>query len=376
MVADINISELLDSSKLISREQKAQLSLLKDEFPWSEIIQVLYLKSLKDTSDLRFSDELKRVALISHDRAKLYHFLYGAEIQETINKVEAEMDALPEVEGLVSPDWQKEETSVPSSENEEITSAEVPELKLVPELGLKSVSELENESEKVLSESTSESQHITDLEHPEESEEEIGKEQSESNSIDKNNNKHDSSSELEHHAPANETAEPDAKPSELNRLIISEAVDKVIVKEVIEDIEEKRNISSESETPKPSLDVVEHTSSNDFINWLINNAKSVNYPSFDAHTKAPKPVNVEQIIDKFIQTDPQIKRGKAKEYEKGNLAADSLVDREEFVTETLAEIYVSQGNISKAKRAFQLLSLKYPEKSIYFAARIKRLGQK
>jgi hypothetical protein len=102
----------------------------------------------------------------------------------------------------------------------------------------------------------------------------------------------------------------------------------------------------------------------------------VNYPSF-SDKGAVKPTDyADSIIDNFIQKEPQISRGKSQEYSLENLAAESLVDNEEFVTETLAEIYADQGNNSKAKRAFQLLSLKYPEKSIYFAARIKRLGRK
>ena len=44
-----------------------------------------------------------------------------------------------------------------------------------------------------------------------------------------------------------------------------------------------------------------------------------------------------------------------------------------WMTETLAKIYEEQKNYDKAIRAYRILSLKYPEKSAYFARQIKTL---
>ncbi|MCS7073296.1 MAG: hypothetical protein NZ108_02400, partial [Bacteroidia bacterium] len=49
-------------------------------------------------------------------------------------------------------------------------------------------------------------------------------------------------------------------------------------------------------------------------------------------------------------------------------------DESDFVTETLAEIHASQGNYAKAKKIYQKLMLKYPEKKAYFEAQIQKLG--
>ena len=56
------------------------------------------------------------------------------------------------------------------------------------------------------------------------------------------------------------------------------------------------------------------------------------------------------------------------------MARKSVEDKGSYVTETLAEIYAKQGNVKKAKEIYQQLSLKYPEKKIYFASRIEELA--
>ena len=54
----------------------------------------------------------------------------------------------------------------------------------------------------------------------------------------------------------------------------------------------------------------------------------------------------------------------------------SLVDNEELVTETLAEIHIKQGNYPKAIKIYQQLMLKNPEKKAFFASRINYINLK
>ena len=54
-------------------------------------------------------------------------------------------------------------------------------------------------------------------------------------------------------------------------------------------------------------------------------------------------------------------------------AKQSLVEDPSLVTETMAKLYAQQGQIGRARKAYKLLALKYPEKSVYFAAQLKKL---
>lgn len=82
-----------------------------------------------------------------------------------------------------------------------------------------------------------------------------------------------------------------------------------------------------------------------------------------------------QLIDRFIRLEPQIAKGKAGEYQSGNLAKESLEDDFSFVTETMAVLFAKQGKLDKARKAFRKLMEQHPEKSIYFASQLKNLDQ-
>lgn len=85
-----------------------------------------------------------------------------------------------------------------------------------------------------------------------------------------------------------------------------------------------------------------------------------------------KTLKKDDLIDKFIKDQPSISRPKASFYNAKDIAASSIVDQENIVSETLAKIYMDQGHFEKAKNIYQKLSLKYPEKSSYFAALIEK----
>jgi predicted HD phosphohydrolase len=80
------------------------------------------------------------------------------------------------------------------------------------------------------------------------------------------------------------------------------------------------------------------------------------------------------IIESFIKQNPSINKPRDDDYaEELEIAKRSLDEQFDFVSETLAEIYIKQGHLSKAKKIYKQLILKYPEKSSYFAAQIKKI---
>ena len=84
-----------------------------------------------------------------------------------------------------------------------------------------------------------------------------------------------------------------------------------------------------------------------------------------------KPLDKFDIIDRFIENNPKITpvdKGEKVQVE----VPKNKVDKS-LMTETLAKVYLEQKKYSKAIKAYEILSLKYPEKSGFFADQIKRV---
>ena len=74
------------------------------------------------------------------------------------------------------------------------------------------------------------------------------------------------------------------------------------------------------------------------------------------------------LIDKFIKNSPKIEFLQDQKSDPNLIIETKISD--ELITETLAKIYVSQRKFSKAIKAYEILSLKYPKKSSFFADQI------
>jgi len=88
---------------------------------------------------------------------------------------------------------------------------------------------------------------------------------------------------------------------------------------------------------------------------------------------AEKKPSKADLIDKFIRDEPRIMPSRAEFYNPLDVARQSLVDKDDIVSETLARIYRQQGNLAKAVKIYKRLSLLFPEKSNYFAAQIEKI---
>lgn len=76
-----------------------------------------------------------------------------------------------------------------------------------------------------------------------------------------------------------------------------------------------------------------------------------------------------ELIDKFIESSPKIIPTKGIAPPPANIERSSR-DSSLLMTETLARVYLEQKKYQKAIQAYEILILKYPEKSVFFADRI------
>ena len=85
------------------------------------------------------------------------------------------------------------------------------------------------------------------------------------------------------------------------------------------------------------------------------------------------------LIDKFLSSNSGVIKKRSEDPGETSNGVDndilkkSDLENDEIITETLAMIYFQQKKYDKALDAFRKLSLKYPEKSVYFATRIEEI---
>ncbi|MGD2033655.1 MAG: tetratricopeptide repeat protein [Bacteroidales bacterium] len=158
------------------------------------------------------------------------------------------------------------------------------------------------------------------------------------------------------------------------------------------DLEQKtdeRPSASPSESSRESTDPSAATGSYPFTSWLeaidkrlslineddreedIKTGTSQAEPSQDKIRKHDKESNG-TLIDKFIESNPKIVPRK-ENAANDDISENSVKEHESFFTDTLAQIYIKQGHYAKAIFAYEKLSLKYPEKSAYFAGQISEI---
>ncbi len=80
-----------------------------------------------------------------------------------------------------------------------------------------------------------------------------------------------------------------------------------------------------------------------------------------------------QIIDDFLRKQPKIKPKPDYQPAEALSVEENLRDSRFLMTETLAKLYVKQGKYDKALKAYEILILKYPEKSRYFASQMENI---
>ena len=105
---------------------------------------------------------------------------------------------------------------------------------------------------------------------------------------------------------------------------------------------------------------------------ISDNSKNEKYSFLDwfdiIDDNIPKVEKKFDLIDQFIKNSPKIEFSQEKKSDPDLIIEAKIKD--ELITETLAKIYVAQKKFNKAIKAYEILSLKYPKKSSFFADQI------
>tara|TARA_B100000809_G_scaffold142735_1_gene140251 strand:- start:25233 stop:25967 length:735 start_codon:yes stop_codon:yes gene_type:complete len=145
------------------------------------------------------------------------------------------------------------------------------------------------------------------------------------------------------------------------------------------------NKNKEKSTPQTnSIDVLEieetleigkplefqKNESHSFNEWLVlSNSKPITRKTDNKTTTSL--LKNKDLINRFINQNPSIKP-LVKDIH--TLSSNQNTYQEsELMTETLAKVYLEQNKYSNAIKAYQILILKYPEKSGFFADQIKKI---
>lgn len=305
---------------LLGQLTDRQLASLEETYakhPYSASLAAALVKAYSLSGDVRYEEMIQRTALLANDRKVLHDFLFE------------------ETEDIETPQVPQSETSI---EDESIDLVQRVDEDAEGRIELDETS-IEDVQEKVedplerqfLAEALSAGAALELIDRMDEYEEE-------------------GSEEVQ--APVEEIAEPDEAS------VVEPTED--VVKEPV--LPEQMSLSGWMEALSDSP--IEMTS-----------AASVDVKQ-EVADSTPDLKSFEQaasIIDNFIGKEDAIVPKRAEFFNPAKAAKSSILDNEDIVTETLAKVYASQGNLSKAISTYEKLSLLHPEKSSYFAALIEKL---
>ena len=161
-----------------------------------------------------------------------------------------------------------------------------------------------------------------------------------------------------------------------DRSILFDFITSELFKKKKEDIIEEKSISSDDsensiETIKEELAIGKpipftKNETHSFNQWLQLSSGTIQ----KLEPQKEKSLQ-DNIIDNFIANNPKISR--INKHSTSNAKPIDTVQEPLPMTETLAKIYLEQKKYDNAVKAYEILSLKYPEKSTFFADQIKKI---
>ncbi len=335
-----DIIKYIEAPGLLINADANHFKELINEYPFFQIAHILLLKSLKDQKSETFQKQLSESSVFITDRDQLFKFL------NTVYKSEKKDE---EIKTEKAEPIKKEEIEILEEKEKESNQPE--------QLKNRSVKRKINDSIEGMGENISET-ISSQLEF----------------SVIKDDDKLEYSSEIyfmeEERNGKNHIITIDADPDDIKKLRKKKR-DILQIDEVKKPKPEKKSYRKkkdedifeliESENIEKS-EVKEKTKSNEHFD--INS-----YHDVDAGTSE------DDLISKFVKKNPRINPKEIKE-EIEDVSQGSVIEDLDLLSETLVKVYIRQGLFEKAIQSYEKLSLKYPEKSTYFASQIEILEDK
>ncbi|HTO36004.1 MAG TPA: tetratricopeptide repeat protein [Flavobacterium sp.] len=336
----MNVTEytyLLNHPNAVNEKQTQSLAALVENFPYFQSVRALYLKGLYNQDSYKYNFALKQAAAHTTDRSVLFDFITSDEF--TIidkNIYELKLAQLLDIEVkddiiILQNETVEETINEPFEETvEEIQEEE--QVELVPEQDVKVF-----ESEEIISEVKSDV-FIENINFVPDFSSEIDIVETEHKIAEEKGNK----IELE----GVETEKPLEEKLEIGKPLSFSANEKHSFQEWLQLTALKPVTREESQKPGESEKKKQLTTTN-------------------SSNKKQKKI---ELIDKFIESNPKIIPSKE---DIEPVKTFEIPDTSRLMTETLARVYLEQKKYQKAIQAYEILILKYPEKSVFFADRIR-----
>jgi len=321
---NLEINSLVNNPQQISVEKTDELEAVLKEYPYFQAARVLHLKGLKNQQSYKYNQALKLTAAHTIDRSVLFDFITTALLKTSLKSGEpVEVKEIKEAEKILETEDEKlnisTETSLVNEEtldNSEQEIRKTPILPTVPIEGFKPIFE-----------------NIEQLS--------LKKEES------TNNN--------------------EARFSDIIFPTISKNESQEKTRESVQKTKEILQIGAPIEFSKKE----EHSFS-EWMNLTEFSPIPQEKPAQKTLKKITEKIDTLGLIDKFIASKPKIPR-----VEKSGSKQVSIIketsNNDSLMTETLAKVYLEQEKYGSAIKAYRILSLKYPEKSSFFADRIKAI---
>jgi hypothetical protein len=345
------LNHIIQSPSEINAASASELIALCDKYPWFSAPHSLLAHYFARTNDFRKEEWLTRAASRIHSREWLYYFLQPVSNDIPVSvSISAALEAMtPEPAAVIEPSEPTILAAEPNTESEnsmaELSAMQIPQLELQTPVPLFQPAE-EYDIAKAMG--------TTFNFEP----------------VDFNDN--------------NQSSEPLDQPKQTRPYNIEEFLSLGLID----------NNEENTEAPEPIKPAAVKASEElDFFDWLeIKNSTTTSTSTSNSDrgsidqqnlgastlnaTEVNKPsTNLDKfgLINQFIEKQPSISRPKQEFYSPERAMKRSETFSPAIVTETLANIFRTQGHFEKAIISYEKLQLKFPEKSAYFASLIEQI---